>query len=41
MLMGVMMDAFGWSADQFWKATPHEIWAMIEARQRANARLVE
>jgi hypothetical protein len=36
--MGVMMDAFGWTADQYWRATPHEAWALIEARQRANAK---
>lgn len=30
------MDAFGWTADQFWDATPHEIWACIGARQDAN-----
>ena len=34
--MGVALDTFGWSADQFWGATPHELWAMIEARQAAN-----
>lgn len=34
--MGVAMDAFGWSADQFWASTPHEFWAMVEARERAN-----
>lgn len=34
--MGVMMEAFGWTADQFWSATPHEAWALIEARQAAN-----
>lgn len=33
-----MMDAFGWSADQFWSATPHELWACVEARQAANKR---
>lgn len=37
-MMGTMMDAFGWSAAQFWAATPHEAWAVIEARQRANER---
>jgi hypothetical protein len=36
--MGLMMDAFGWSADQFWAATAHEVWAVIEARQIANKR---
>ncbi|CAN5368236.1 hypothetical protein BH10PSE14_BH10PSE14_04330 [soil metagenome] len=34
--MGVMMDGFGWSAEQFWSATSHEAWAMIEARREAN-----
>lgn len=37
-MMGIMMDAFGWSAEQFWNATPHEAWALIEARQAANKR---
>jgi len=36
--MGVALDAFGWSADQFWRATPHEFWAMIDARAQANKR---
>jgi hypothetical protein len=34
-----MMDSFDWSADQFWKATPHEVWACIEAREEANKNL--
>ena len=34
--MGIALDAFGWSADQFWAATPVEFFAMIEARQAAN-----
>ena len=37
--MGLMMEAFGWSADQFWHSTPHELWAVIEARQRMNEQL--
>ena len=36
--MGIALDAFGWSAAQFWAATPHEWWAMIEAREAANKR---
>lgn len=36
--MGLALDSFGWSADQFWRATPHEIWAMIDARVEANKR---
>lgn len=31
-----MMNAFGWSADQFWSSTPHEVWTVIEAREAAN-----
>ena len=31
-----MMEAFGWSADAYWAATSHEIWALIEAREAAN-----
>lgn len=38
-MMGIMMDSFGWSADQYWAATPHEVWAVIEARQEANRRI--
>ncbi len=34
--MGVAMDAFGWSAEQFLHATPSEFFAMIEARRAAN-----
>jgi hypothetical protein len=34
--MGAALSAFGWSAAQFWQATPHELWAMVEARQEAN-----
>jgi hypothetical protein len=34
-----MMDSFDWSADQFWKATPHEVWACIEAREEASKNL--
>jgi hypothetical protein len=33
------MDAFGWSADQFWDSTPHETWACIDAREEANKQL--
>lgn len=36
--MGVMMDAFGWSAEDYWRSTSHEMWAMIEARREANKR---
>jgi hypothetical protein len=35
-MMGLMMDAFGWSAGQFWASTSQEVWALIEARQKAN-----
>lgn len=34
--MGIALNSFGWSADQYWDATPHEYFAMIEARQEAN-----
>jgi hypothetical protein len=34
--MGLALDTFGWSADQFWDATPHEFWAMVDARVAAN-----
>ena len=37
--MGVAMDAFGWSANQFWHATPHEYWAMVDARIEANKQM--
>jgi len=36
--MGITMDGFGWSAEQFWESTPHELWAMIDARREANKR---
>lgn len=36
--MGVAMDAFSWSPETFWRATPHEFWAMVEARREANKR---
>jgi hypothetical protein len=35
-LSGVMMDAFGWTAQQFWDATAHEAWACIESREEAT-----
>jgi len=31
-----MMNAFGWSADQYWASTSHEQWAVIEARREAG-----
>lgn len=34
--MGLALDTFGWSAGQFWRATPHEFWSMIDARLAAN-----
>nr|WP_274611262.1 phage tail assembly chaperone [Sphingomonas sp. JUb134] len=34
-LMGLAADTFGWSPEQFWRSTPHEWWALIEARQEA------
>jgi hypothetical protein len=37
--MGSMAEAFGWTAEQFWQSTAHEVWAVIEARQRANDRI--
>lgn len=33
-----MMDSFGWSAEQYWQATPHEAWTCIDARIEANKR---
>ena len=33
-----MMDAFGWTAEQYWASTSFEMWALIEARQAANKR---
>jgi hypothetical protein len=37
-LAGAITASFGWTVDQFWTATPHELWAMIEARIEANKR---
>jgi hypothetical protein len=34
--MGLALSTFGWSADQFWDATPHEFWAMVDARVEVN-----
>lgn len=36
--MGIALDSFGWSADQFWSATPHELFALVDARVEANRR---
>ncbi|MBN3556888.1 phage tail assembly chaperone [Sphingomonas yabuuchiae] len=36
--MGLALDAFGWSPDQFWSATPHEFWAVVDARIAAAKR---
>lgn len=33
-----MMNAFEWSADQYWASTSHEMFAVIEARREANKR---
>lgn len=30
------MAGLGWSADQFWSATPHGLWAAIEGWQELN-----
>jgi hypothetical protein len=35
-LMGIACDTFGWTPQAFWDATPHELFAMIEARRAAN-----
>jgi hypothetical protein len=37
-MMGIAQDAFGWTAAQYWNATPHEFWSMVEARREANKR---
>lgn len=36
--MGFAQNTFQWSADQFWSATPHEFWALVDARVAANKR---
>lgn len=36
--MGFAQDTFGWSADEFWQSTPHEFWALVDARIAANKR---
>jgi hypothetical protein len=36
--MGTALDAFGWFPETFWAATPHEFWAMVDARIDANKR---
>jgi hypothetical protein len=35
----MMMDAFGWTPEQFWEATPHEVWACIDAREETTKTL--
>ena len=34
--MGLAMAGFGWSPDQFWRATMHEFMAFYEARVEMN-----
>ena len=34
--MGIAMDAFGWTPEAFWRSTPPEFHAMVEARREAN-----
>jgi hypothetical protein len=34
--MGIMGAHYGWSPAQFWLATAHETFALIEARAEAN-----
>lgn len=36
--MGAALAHFGWSADQFWNATPHEFWAMVDVRAESQKR---
>jgi hypothetical protein len=36
-MMGVAAYAFHWTADQFWRATPHEFFAAYEIWQEANS----
>ena len=38
-MMGVALDAFGWTPATFWAATPCEFWSMVEARRIANKAL--
>jgi len=37
--MGVTLNAFGWRAEEFWRATPHELYSLFEARAEENKRL--
>jgi hypothetical protein len=32
------MGEMGWSADQFWQATPHEFWTCYEYLERRAAK---
>jgi hypothetical protein len=34
--MGLMGAVFHWTPDAFWRATPVEVYAMIEGFERAN-----
>lgn len=35
--MGLAQAVFGWTASQFWRSTPHEFFAAVEAHQEVNA----
>lgn len=32
----MMTGIIGWSVDQFWRSTPHEVWSAWEAYKLAN-----
>ena len=36
-LMGMSAAALHWSADAFWSATPHELYAAFEAYEELNS----
>lgn len=35
-MMGAMCSAFHWTPAQFWKSTPHECMAVIEAHEEQH-----
>lgn len=36
MMMGSVCAGIGWTARQFWQSTPHEVCAIMEAKEAVN-----
>jgi hypothetical protein len=41
MMYKVATGPLKWTPREFWKSTPHDLWATIEANEEAAARLEE